>query len=89
MDNPGRIFFGVYPTGTGTRITVNTTTTYNDGQWHQVVATLGPNGMQLFIDGTLAPGRTDTTGAMADRRLLADRRRQPRQLAQPSDQPLT
>ena len=66
MDNTGRIYFGVCPTGasgTGARITVNTTTAYNDDQWHHVVATLGPNGMQLYVDGVLAAGRTDTTSA--------------------------
>ena len=55
---PGRIYFGVRPTGTssgGARITVNTTTVYNDDQWHHIVATLGPDGMQLFVDGTAAP----------------------------------
>ena len=66
MDNSGRLFFGVRPTGTSgtaSRITVNTTKTFNDNQWHHVVATLGPNGMQLFVDGTLAAGRTGTTTA--------------------------
>ena len=66
MDNLGRILFGVRPTGasgTATRITVNTTRTFNDNQWHHVVATLGPNGMQLFLDGALAASRTDTTAA--------------------------
>jgi PKD repeat protein len=68
LDNTGRIFFGVRPTGSssaGTRITVNTTKSYNDNQWHHVVAALGQNGMQLFVDGTVAAGRTDTTSAWA------------------------
>lgn len=64
MDNLGRIFFGVRPGGSnGTRLTVNTTLIYNDNQWHHVVATLGPNGMQLFVDGAAVAGRTDVTGA--------------------------
>ncbi|MEV5053183.1 PKD domain-containing protein [Arthrobacter sp. LAR12-1-1.1] len=66
MDNAGRLSFGVRPTGTSgtaSRITVSTTKTFNDNQWHHVVATLGPNGMQLFLDGALAAGRTDTTSA--------------------------
>ncbi|MGY3317957.1 PKD repeat protein [Arthrobacter sp. TE12232] len=66
MDNNGRIYFGVRPTGssgTGARITVNTTKSFNDNQWHHVVATLGPNGMQLFLDGVVLAGRTDTTSA--------------------------
>ncbi|WP_427004283.1 LamG-like jellyroll fold domain-containing protein [Pseudarthrobacter sp. H2] len=66
MDSPGRIFFGVRPTGTssgGARITVNTTASYNDDQWHHIVATLGAGGMQLFVDGTLGANRTGTTTA--------------------------
>ena len=66
LDSSGRIFFGVRPTGTssgGARITVNTTATYNDDQWHHIVATLGPDGMQLFVDGVLGAKRTGTTTA--------------------------
>ncbi len=64
MDNSGRIFFGVRPDGSsGTRITVNSTKTFNDNEWHHVVATLGPNGMQLFVDGAQVAERTDTTAA--------------------------
>ncbi|MHA7277747.1 PKD domain-containing protein [Arthrobacter sp. Hz1] len=65
MDNTGRIFFGVAPKGF--RWTVNSTTGYNDGKWHHVVATLGANGMQLYIDGVRAAGRdTPTTGRSVD-----------------------
>lgn len=64
MDNLGRIFFGVRPGGSiGIRTTINSTAPYNDNQWHHIVATLGPNGMQLFVDGVLAANRTDTTSA--------------------------
>ncbi len=64
MDPAGRIFFGVRPGGSrGTRITINSTATFNDNQWHHIVASLGPDGMQLTIDGTRAAGRTDTTAA--------------------------
>ncbi|MBG6192123.1 PKD repeat protein, partial [Arthrobacter sp. CAN_A212] len=59
MDNLGRIFFGVAPKGV--RRTVNSTTRYNDGAWHHVVATLGTGGMQLYVDGARVAGRTDTT----------------------------
>ncbi|MHA7155250.1 PKD domain-containing protein [Arthrobacter sp. TMN-50] len=65
MDNMGRIFFGVAPKGI--RSTVNSTARYNDGKWHHVVATLGSNGMQLYIDGVRAAGRdTPTTGRSVD-----------------------
>ncbi|WP_104081610.1 LamG-like jellyroll fold domain-containing protein [Cryobacterium sp. Y11] len=62
MDNAGRIWFGVKP---GVLRTVNTTGSYNDGQWHHIVATVGANGMALYIDGSLAAQRTDTTSAAA------------------------
>ena len=39
MDNAGQICFGVYPGGVAT---VNSADAYNDGQWHQVVATSAP-----------------------------------------------
>ena len=46
MDNSGRIRFGatsasVLTSGTG----------YNNGQWHHVVATMGPSGIRLVLDG--------------------------------------
>jgi PKD repeat protein len=58
MDNSGRIWFGVYP---GAAQTINTTAAYNDGKWHQVVASLGATGMVLYIDGKRAAQRTDVT----------------------------
>lgn len=48
MTNGGRLVFGVY---TGTTRTASTWRSYNDGQWHHVVATLGPDGMRLYVDG--------------------------------------
>jgi large repetitive protein len=33
----------------------------NDGSWHQVVATQGPAGMSLYVDGALAGSNTVTT----------------------------
>jgi PKD repeat protein len=50
LTNDGRLIFGA--NGGGLR-TLTTTGTYNDGQWHQVVATQGPDGMKLYVDGTL------------------------------------
>ena len=58
MDNNGRIWFGVYP---GSVQTVNSSAAYNDGQWHQVVATLGIGGMELYVDGVRVGRRTDVT----------------------------
>ena len=58
MDPSGKILFGVYP---GTTRVVQSASSYNDGQWHQVVANLGPTGMQLYVDGVRVGQRSDTT----------------------------
>lgn len=62
MDNAGHIWFGVYPGGVQT---LSTSNTYNDGQWHQVTASLGADGMHLFIDGVPAGQRSDVTSGQA------------------------
>ncbi|SEI02395.1 MULTISPECIES: PKD domain-containing protein [unclassified Leifsonia] len=62
MDNNGRIWFGVYPGGVQT---LNSGTGYNDGQWHQVTASLGANGMRLYLDGKQVGSRTDVTSAQS------------------------
>ncbi|MFJ1865269.1 DNRLRE domain-containing protein [Streptomyces sp. NPDC088097] len=48
MTNDGRLVYGVY---TGATRTVTTSGSYNDDQWHHVVATQGPGGMVLYVDG--------------------------------------
>ncbi len=60
MDNLGRIWFGVR---SGSAKTINTTTPYNNGKWHHVVATLGSGGMALYVDGARVAQRTDVTSA--------------------------
>ncbi|WP_150307655.1 LamG domain-containing protein [Planctomonas psychrotolerans] len=62
MDNTGRVFFGVHP---GSQRTLSTAAGLNDGQWHHVVANLGPTGMQLHLDGVRVAQRTDTTTGQA------------------------
>ncbi len=57
MDNSGRIVYGVAPRGNVTIVSPNT---YRNGQWHNVVSTLGPNGMRLYVDGVQVASRTDT-----------------------------
>jgi len=47
MDNAGHVTFGVYRNGVQA---LSTTGTYNDGQWHQVVASLSGAGMSLYLD---------------------------------------
>ncbi|WP_281423668.1 PKD domain-containing protein [Microbacterium flavum] len=58
MSGDGRITFGVYPGGVRT---VSSAAGFNDGQWHYVVATMGSNGMTLYVDGKRVDGRADTT----------------------------
>jgi PKD repeat protein len=48
MDNAGHLVFGVY---NGSVTSIVSAKTYNDGAYHQVVATLSPSGMALFVDG--------------------------------------
>lgn len=49
LRDDGRLTFGVYP---GSLQTITTPVSYNDGAWHQVVATLGPtDGMNFYVDG--------------------------------------
>ncbi|GGC16506.1 PKD domain-containing protein [Cellulomonas carbonis] len=62
MDGSGRIWFGVYPGGVRT---VTSTASYNDGEWHHVVASLGDTGMNLYVDGRRVASRGDTTTAQA------------------------
>jgi PKD repeat protein len=62
MDNNGRINFGVY---TGNTQVVTSGASYNDDQWHHVVASMGPAGMQLYVDSKKVAARTDTTAGQA------------------------
>ncbi|GGF42483.1 hypothetical protein GCM10011519_15420 [Marmoricola endophyticus] len=62
MSNDGRLSFGTYDGGahviTGSR-------SYNDGVWHQAVATLTPSGslkgMRLYVDGKVVASNTSWT----------------------------
>jgi hypothetical protein len=49
MTNGGQLVFGTY---NGATRTITSPGTYNDGQWHQVVATQGAQGMALYVDGS-------------------------------------
>ncbi|MGY1750350.1 PKD domain-containing protein, partial [Modestobacter sp. SYSU DS0511] len=62
LDRSGHLYFGVYP---GAERTLRSTSRVNDGQWHQVVATLSSQGMALYVDGELVGSRADTTSAQA------------------------
>jgi large repetitive protein len=58
MENTGHLAFGVY---TGTRVAIRSAQAYNDNQWHHVVATQGPAGMQLYVDGRSVASNSVTT----------------------------
>ncbi|MFY0407465.1 PKD domain-containing protein [Solicola sp. PLA-1-18] len=58
LDNEGRVFFGVYPNYVAT---LNSSAGYNDGQWHQFQASLGSDGMKLYLDGKRVAARGDVT----------------------------
>lgn len=48
MLNDGKLAFGTY---TGVEQIVTSPQSYNDNQWHHVVATQGASGMRLYVDG--------------------------------------
>ena len=49
MLNDGRLRFGCVISG-GARV-LTTADSYNDGRWHQVAASIGARGMELYVDG--------------------------------------
>ena len=62
MTNTGQLVFGVYP---GQVKTVTSPGGYNDGNWHHMIATLGTNGMALYVDGALVGSDSTVTSAQA------------------------
>jgi PKD repeat protein/uncharacterized protein YcfJ len=56
LDN-GRVRFGVNP---GTPITIDSSSPLNDGAWHQIVSSVGPDGMKLYVDGVLNASDANT-----------------------------
>jgi PKD repeat protein len=58
MDNSGHLIFGVYP---GSAQTIQSNATYNDSKWHFVAASLGADGMHMYVDGSEVAQRTDIT----------------------------
>lgn len=62
MGNDGRLHFGTW---IGHAATVSSEASYNDGEWHQMTASLGENGMALHIDGLPVAERSDVTSGQA------------------------
>lgn len=56
----GQIVFGVYP---GSVKTIQSRNSYNDGQWHHVVASQSDEGMRLFVDGEMVASDPAVTTA--------------------------
>lgn len=59
MTTDGRIFAGIY---TGARREINSTASYNDGQWHHVSFAVGTENMELYVDGILVAQNTVASG---------------------------
>lgn len=57
LNNAGNIVYGTHPS---TYKTVTTASTYNDGSWHHVAASLGSGGLLLYVDG-IRQGTDPTT----------------------------
>jgi len=60
LNNSGQIIFGTHPSGYQT---VTTASSYNDGSWHHVAASLGAGGLLLYVDGIRRGTDTGTTTA--------------------------
>ncbi|MGW2652249.1 LamG-like jellyroll fold domain-containing protein [Streptomyces sp. NPDC001478] len=58
LTDDGRLAFGVQ-TGS-TRPTLTSAASYNDDVWHHAVATQGPAGMRLYVDGAQVAANTTT-----------------------------
>jgi PKD repeat protein len=72
MGADGRLTFGVSP---AVARTITSPGAYNDDAWHQVVASVGIRGMEMYVDGTLVatdPNVTFTLPASGYRRIGGD-----------------
>ncbi len=60
LRSDGKITFGTKPS---TIHSVTTASSYNDGSWHHVAASLGAGGLLLYVDGVRQGTNTGTTTA--------------------------
>ncbi|MFE2294916.1 LamG-like jellyroll fold domain-containing protein [Streptomyces sp. NPDC059452] len=58
LTDNGRLAFGVQVGSTNSRPTLTGPASYNDGRWHHAVATQGPGGMTLYVDGVRVASNT-------------------------------
>jgi hypothetical protein len=58
MSADGQLNFGIYD---GHTLTIQSPGSYNDGKWHQVVATQGHDGLNLYVDGQLVSSEATTS----------------------------
>lgn len=64
VPSTGQLSFATY--NGGNRV-ITSTAAYNDGNWHQVVATMSPStGMILYVDGTVVASNATYTTAETD-----------------------
>ena len=57
METSGQLTFGTW---TGQANTTTSPASYNDGQWHYMVATQSSDGMKLYVDGALVGTNAQT-----------------------------
>ena len=63
VNTSGNVVFGVAPGGVKRYVT--SAGTYADGGWHYVAASLGPAGMRLYVDQSVATNAAYTSGLAA------------------------
>lgn len=62
LSDTGRVVFGTL--NGSTKVTIRSGTGFNDTQWHHAVATSGPGGMRLYVDGVLRASGTSAANAV-------------------------
>lgn len=62
VSDTGRVVFGTL--SGSTKVTIRSGTGFNDTQWHHAVATSGPGGMRLYVDGVLRASGTSAANAV-------------------------
>ncbi len=65
LTDAGKVAFGVYASVIGAEVATSPKA-YNDGQWHQVVATLSGTSMSLYVDGARVTQKTTATSGRAN-----------------------